>query len=322
MDKAVIKQLLLNNIQGNIGVLGDFCVDAYWSIQREPGELSLETNILTTPIEWARYAPGGAGNIVENLTGLQVKNTTCLGVVGNDPFGLWLKQKLNASNLIEITRPSYHTPVYCKPLKNDIEQSRIDLGNTPLTKDETYLLLDKIATILPQLKVLIINEQLTNGIHSPLFREEFAKLIDQYHHKVRFIFDGRNNLDSYKNVTLKINAHAASMLAFGDTKHLPQESGLAIMEARNEELVITDGENGSLVFQLDGTVTCIDAIKYHGPIDTVGAGDSFTAGFAYALASNATIIEAAMLGTCCSSVTIRKLNQTGSPSYEEIMAIL
>ncbi len=322
MEREIIAQLLGNEPQGSIGVLGDFCVDVYWALTPEAGELSLETGLMTTPVSEARYAPGGAGNIVENLRGLNVHDISCFGVVGRDPFGCWLRRQLNTPALLEIHRSNYHTPVYCKPLLNGTEQNRIDLGNVPLTDAESRLLLETISNSLPKLKVMIINEQLSNGIHSPLFRQEFARLLKQHRSQVRFVFDGRAHLDAYPGSTLKINTSAASMLAFGEPGHLPQESGLAIMHRSGEELVITDGENGCFVFEEKDEITHIPAIHYDGPVDTVGAGDSFTAGFAYALAAGATLKHAAMLGTCCSAVTIRKLNQTGSPAPAEIMALL
>lgn len=325
MDKKGILQLLSNVPQGLIGVLGDFCADVYWELHPEAGELSLETNLMTTPASEARYSPGGAGNIVENLRGLNVRHISCFGAVGRDPFGCWLHQELGAGNaaatLIEIARHSYHTPVYCKPLLAHVEQSRIDLGNVPLTDAETWLLLEAVSEYLPKIKVLIINEQLSNGIHSPLFRQEFAKLVKEYSGKVRFVFDGRDHLNAYPGATLKINASAASRLAFGSAAHAPEESGKYILEKSGEELVVTDGDNGCFVFEHSG-MTHIPAIRYDGPVDTVGAGDSFTAGFAYALAAGASMPLAAEFGTCCSAITIRKLNQTGAPSPAEIMALL
>lgn len=325
MDKNIISQLLCNVPQGLVGVLGDFCIDVYWELHPELGEISLETNLKTTPVSGVRYAPGGAGNIVENLRGLNVRHISCFGAVGTDPFGCWMHRQLNGGNaaatLLEVPRHDYHTPVYCKPLLNGVEQSRIDMGNVPLTDAETLLLLEIIAAELPKLKVLIINEQLANGIHSELFRKEFSALLKRHRHQVRFVFDGRDHLSAYPGATLKINASAASRVAFGVEGHAPEESGTAILQRNGEELVITDGENGCFVFEKDNKITHIPAIRYNGPVDTVGAGDSFTAGFAYALAAGASMVNAAEFGTCCSAVTIRKLNQTGAPTPAEIMAL-
>ena len=64
------------------------------------------------------------------------------------------------------------------------------------------------------------------------------------------------------------------------------------------------------------------AIPAPGPVDTVGAGDSFTAGFAYALANGADLTDAAGFGNACSAVTLRKLNCTGAPSPAELLAVI
>ena len=321
MDKKNIEHLLNHVPQNLIGVLGDFCVDVYWELAPERGEISIETKLKTIPASEARYSPGGAGNIVENLRGLNVHDISCFGTVGSDPFGCWLRQTLNSGNqaaaLLEIPRRNYHTPVYCKPLLKGVEQNRFDLGNIPLTEAETMLLLEAVESNIEKLNVLIINEQLANGIHNSLFRKEFAQLVKKYSPQVRFIFDGRDHLTAYPGATLKINADAASQLAFSEAGHTPEESGKLILDRSGEELVITDGENGCYVFEHAGT-TFIPAVKYDGPVDTVGAGDSFSAGFAYALSAGATMPQAAEFATCCSAVTVRKLNQTGVPTPSEI----
>jgi len=324
MDQKKIRRFLETPPESTIGVLGDFCVDVYWDITPENGEISLETGLMTTPVSAARYGLGGAGNIVANLRGLGVWHTPCFGAAGRDPFGLWLKKELtdpdpeHSDTLIDIDRPTYHTPVYCKPLKSGIEQSRIDLGNTPLTAPEADWLLHKIDSLASDVGVLIINEQIRQGIHTPFFRRKFAEYVKNNPKKMRFVYDGRDFLDAYPGVILKINAAAAARLAFGDPDHAPQESGRAILQKYGVPLVVTDGQNGSYVFE-EKEVTHVPAIPYNGPVDTVGAGDSYTAGFAYALAHGSTLPEAAEFGTCCSAVTIRKLNQTGVPTPGEIL---
>ena len=326
MDQKNIARFLSMPPPREIGILGDFCVDVYWDIEPEKGEKSLETGLKTTPVSTARYGLGGAGNIVANLRALGVLHTPCFGAAGRDPFGLWLRRELMEPDpepektLIDITRPSYHTPTYCKPLLHGVEQSRIDLGNVPLTDPEADWLLNKIDQLAGSVEVLIINQQIFHGIHTPRFRKRFAEYVKKNPKNIRFVYDGRDFLDAYPGVILKINASAASRLAFGTPDHSPEESGKAILAQNGVPLVITDGAKGAYVFE-EAETTFIPAIPYEGPIDTVGAGDSFTAGFAYGLALGGTLVEAAELGTCCSAVTIRKLNQTGTPTPREILEL-
>ncbi len=324
MDKNTASRILAAVPDCEIGILGDFCTDVYWELHPELGERSIETGLLTTPVSAARYSPGGAGNIAANLRGLGMKRICCFGALGNDPFGLWLRKQLvpapETDFLIPVDRPGYHTPVYCKPLLDGTEQSRLDLGNVPLTSQESDRLLEHLRRNIPRLKVLILNQQLKNGIHSDHFRRGFAALIRQFP-QTRFVFDGRDHLDAYPGVILKINAQAASMLAFGLSGEPVLASGKAILRKTGRELVITNGEYGCCVFEPD-RITEIPAIRYSGPADTVGAGDSFTAGFAWALAVGASLRDAAGFGNACSAVTIRKINQTGVPSPGELLSVL
>jgi len=73
--------------QVSVAVIGDFCLDVYWTIDRSASEISLETGLKTEPVRLQRYAPGGAGNVVMNLAALGVRQVYPVGVLGNDPFG-------------------------------------------------------------------------------------------------------------------------------------------------------------------------------------------------------------------------------------------
>lgn len=326
MNESTLKKLLAEIPRHPVGVLGDFCVDAYWELRPELGERSIETGIVTTPVASARYSPGGAGNVAANLRGLGARRIFCFGAVGDDPFGHWLSGALfpesgdAGGRLLRVGRAQYHTPVYCKPLLDGREQSRFDLGGEPIDDSEAGQLLESLETALPQLEVLIVNQQLHHGIHTDTFRREFAALLARTPRPPLVVFDGREHLDAYRGVILKINSTAASQLAFGHPEAPPERSGAAVAQRTGNEVVVTDGENGCFVFAR-GETTFIPAIRLPGPVDTVGAGDSFSAGFALALASGFPMTAAAEFGNLCAAVTIRKLAQTGTPSPEEITAL-
>ena len=325
MNEETLKKLLAGIPGHPVGVLGDFCVDAYWELRPELGEPSIETGIVTTPVGAARYAPGGAGNVAANLHGLGAKQVSCFGAVGNDPFGRWLADALfpdvrEGDRLLRIARREYHTPVYCKPLLAGREQSRFDLGGAPPDDGEAAELLRAVESALPELDVLIVNQQLRGGIHTEYFRRGFSALLERAPRKPAVVFDGREHLDAYRGVILKVDAAAASRLACGRPDAPPEESGRALRELTGNDVVVTDGANGCFVRDGGGTAF-VPAIRVTGPVDTVGAGDSFTSGFALALACGSAMAEAAEFGALCAAVTIRKLGQTGVPSPAEILEL-
>ncbi|HET7101021.1 MAG TPA: PfkB family carbohydrate kinase [Terriglobia bacterium] len=78
------------------------------------------------------------------------------------------------------------------------------------------------------------------------------------------------------------------------------------------------GPQGALVIQDEGEAWA-ETRPVENPVDICGAGDSFAAAFAMALAVTGHPVTAARLGNLAASVTIMKKG-TGTASPEEILA--
>jgi len=85
-----------------------------------------------------------------------------------------------------------------------------------------------------------------------------------------------------------------------------------------EVLIVTHGPKGALVLR-DGAESWAETRQVEKPVDICGAGDSFAAACALALAATADPVTAARLGNLAASVTIMKKG-TGTASPEEILA--
>ena len=64
-----------------VTVFGDFCLDAYWLIDPDASELSVETGLPVRRVRQQRYSLGAAGNIVANLVALGVGHVRAVGLV-------------------------------------------------------------------------------------------------------------------------------------------------------------------------------------------------------------------------------------------------
>jgi sugar/nucleoside kinase (ribokinase family) len=82
--------------------------------------------------------------------------------------------------------------------------------------------------------------------------------------------------------------------------------------------MVTRGAGGVLVVQAEGETPVPTRPVAH-PVDICGAGDSFSAGAALALAVTRSALEAARLGNLVASITIMKKG-TGTASPEEVLA--
>jgi bifunctional ADP-heptose synthase (sugar kinase/adenylyltransferase)/phosphoglycolate phosphatase-like HAD superfamily hydrolase len=333
LEAARLREILSRLPAASVGVMGDFCLDAYWQVDMRRSERSLETGKDTHPVRAQRYSLGGAGNVVANLRALGVGCVAAFGVVGADPFGLCLAELLRGAGvttdgvLVAGDPAAWQTLVYCKPHVGDEELSRLDMGGFNSLPDALAdALLERLEAALPSLDVVVVNEQVEAGIHRPRLRQGLRSVMQRWPGKV-FIFDGRHDLDSYPDAWLKLNAAEACRLA-GTTEERPDQvrradalAAARTLHTRSDRPVfVTRCERGCLVAWASG-VDEIPGLQVLGRTDPVGAGDSFLAGVAAAVAVGATPVEAAVCGNFTAGVTVQKLFQTGTATPEEILAI-
>jgi rfaE bifunctional protein kinase chain/domain len=323
---------ILNDISSvKIAVLGDFCLDAYWFIDESKSEISIETGKKTRPVMEQKYSLGGAGNVTSNLAALGVKDIRAFGVVGSDPFGAAMLNLMQAASIntdsMLIQEKQWSTHTYSKPFIGDEEQERIDFGNFNILSEATAdELIHKLEIAVIDIDTIIINQQVLSGIHTPYFRSKLVKLIQSVADKI-FISDSRNYSDEYTGAYRKMNdSEAAILCKLKNSTAEPVEYSEArraaqlLFERFQKPLFITRGSNGSLIVNEAG-VTDIMGLMILSKVDTVGAGDSYLAGAASALAAGYDMEIAAKIGTFVAGVTVQKLFQTGTATPEEIISI-
>ena len=331
MEKEKLKELLQDVSRVKIAVLGDFCLDAYWFIDEAKSEVSIETGQYTRPVKKQHYSLGGAGNVTANLVAMGVKDVRAFGVIGTDPFGYEMVKIMEASginskNLITQAE-SWSTHVYTKPYVEGVEEGRIDFGNfNELSEETASRLIDLLVDDVPEMDVIIINQQVTSGIHTPYFREKLVGVIRRFPEKI-FIVDSRDYNEVYEGAYRKMNDLEAVRLIGLEKEHDEmvhysevKEAALSLYKRFKKPLFITRGARGSIVVDKNG-VSDMNGLMILARVDTVGAGDSYLAGAAATLAAGYCLHTAAEIGSYVAGVTIQKLFQTGTASPKEIMEI-
>ena len=81
---------------------------------------------------------------------------------------------------------------------------------------------------------------------------------------------------------------------------------------------VTLGADGLLLIDEDGC-RHVPGIHVPGPVDTVGAGDSVTAGIVSSLCAGATHAEAGMMGNLAASITVGQLGVTGTATPGQVL---
>jgi rfaE bifunctional protein kinase chain/domain len=330
MTKDQLKKLL-SEISGiKIAVIGDFCLDAYWFIDQSASEISIETGQETRPVYEQRYSLGGAGNVTSNLAAMGAGEVLAFGVIGTDPFGremlrIMEKTGINTRNML-IQEDQWHTHTYSKPYIGENELGRIDFGNfNKLSSETAGLLIQRLTETIPLVDLVIVNQQVPSGIHTEYFRKNLVEIIGMFPERI-FVADSRNFNNFFTGSVRKMNDTEALRLCGqqkdpGDPISLREleQPALELFSRYGKPLFITRGAKGSIIVE-SGKIKEIPGLMILERTDTVGAGDSYLAGAASALAAGRDMAEAAYLGTLVAGVTVRKLFQTGTASPEEIIA--
>ncbi len=326
-----LTELLRAITRVRVGVIGDFCLDVYWEQDVSASEKSVETGLPTRPVREQRYELGGAGTIVNNLVAVQVGTVEVFGVIGDDPFGREMLRLLDAKRVgrqgILSQSGDWDTLAYLKPIREGREESRIDFGNfNRLRDDVATALLAKLETALPALDVVIVNQQIIRGIHTPFFQSALNALLARQPGQT-FIVDCRHIAGVYHHCLHRLNEVEATRQCgaahgYDDVVSLEEARAAAqqLVARWQKPVFVSRGARGVLVADATG-VQVVPGLHIINSIDPVGAGDSMLAGLAATLGAGHSPVDAASFGNFVAGVTVQKLFQTGTASPGEILAI-
>lgn len=305
-------------------VVGDICLDRWCTYDPAASEASRETGIPRLGVVATEVSAGGGGNAANNLAALGAGKVAVLGVRGNDGFGFELdgalrERGISTDLMAGIER--WQTFTYTKLINGQSgieDRPRVDfISNRPLPHEAETRVIDNLVSAMEGFDVVLLADQAETsegGVVTPVVRDTVLRLARQYPDKI-FLVDSRKRIRFFRGVMIKPNrdeAEAASIELLGtvDFARLREHLGAKAM-------LMTDGARGVLVLE-EGKETWAPARAVENPVDICGAGDSFAAGSALAMALTGDAVAAAHFGNLVASVTIMKRG-TGTSSPEELL---
>ena len=304
-------------------VVGDVCLDRWCTYSPDLSEASRETGIPRVAVVRTEVTAGAAGTVVNNLADLGVGSISLIGLVGNDGFGYELKQALSRRRVacdLLLTEAGYPTFTYTKLIneRTGIEDlPRIDFVSATATPVEVErLVLEHLRQWSGRFDVIFICDQAETaigGLITPAIREALAVLAERQF----FFVDSRAHLDGFRGVLLKPNQEEAETLCqrlFGDRRAFGKLRELT----QAPMLMVTHGGEGVMLVRPKGE-QWVPTARVANPVDICGAGDSFSAGAARALAAGAGPEEAIAFGHRVASITVMKKG-TGTATPAEVLA--
>jgi rfaE bifunctional protein kinase chain/domain len=307
----------------NVLVVGDICLDRWCWYDPNQAEPSRETGVPRVGVVRTELTPGAGGTIANNLVALGAGSVTVLGVVGNDGFGWELSRALADRGIADLLVVSAEvcTFTYTKLLNvetGDEDRPRIDFINTdPLSTVAENEIIKRLDEAVISADVILVSDQAettAGGVITARVRDCINRLACGDAKKVVWV-DSRKRAELFRGVVLKPNEDEAA----GACERAGNIDLSALRVSRSlRALIVTHGDKGAEVINSSGS-HWVEGRKVEA-VDICGAGDSFSAGGACALALTGSDTEAARFGNLVASITVTKKG-TGTASPEELLAL-
>lgn len=289
---------LLASCEGKrIAVVGDLMLDRY--IWGNVSRMSPEAPVPVVDMETEQARLGGAANVAKNIQSLGGQ-PFLVGVIGADNSGRQLMEIVRDSTLpIDgiIADDSRPTTVKTRVIAHNQHVVRIDRESK---SDISYTIQNNIMDVLSRnIHSIdgIILEDYNKGVIVKTLLKQIIDLANT-HKKIITVDPKYNNFFEYKNVSVFKPNRKETEEALGKrlmNDHDVEFAGKSLLERLNaQSVLLTLGERGMSLFEQDGSMSHVET-KAQTVADVSGAGDTVISTLTVALASGATMKEAATL---------------------------
>ena len=307
--KEKFKKIIDKFSKAKILVIGDLILDEFlW------GDVSRISPEAPVPVVWVRsesFMPGGAANVANNIKALGA-DVYLAGVVGMDERGRVLTDALRCKGIdvggivIDEERP---TTLKTRVIAHKQQVVRIDKEKMHgLSKSMINGIIDYVKTIINDIDAIII-EDYGKGVIVPHLLEGVLRLAKK-HKKIVNVDPKEEHFHYYKNVTaITPNHHEASQavgIKIKGNDNLANIGKKLLAKLKCKAVLMTLGENGMQLFEKKGSFTHIPTVAQD-VFDVSGAGDTVISTFTLALASQASMLDAAYISNIAAGIVVGKV---------------
>lgn len=305
-------------------VIGDLILDEF--VWGRVSRISPEAPVPVVEVDRETYYPGGAANVARNLREF-TPHVSIMGLVGEDAPAEHLKKLLTEEG-IDLTAvqqdAAFQTIVKTRIIARQQQLVRVDRERkSRLSPTQMERALQQIEAMLPALDAIII-EDYAKGLVQQEFADRITALARRAG-KLVAVDPNPHNVLTWRNISVMKPNRPEAFAAAGKPlvepaepierdPHLLEVGDILLNKWDSENLLITLGEHGMLLFQRGHA-------PYHTPtraqevFDVSGAGDTAIALFTLALTAGASSPEAAEISNHASGIVVGKLGTaTVSPA--------
>lgn len=311
-----LRSYVENMAQARIMVVGDIMLDRYY--YGKVSRISPEAPVPVLHVTREGRMLGGAGNVIRNLDGLNVKSHL-IGVVGDDRDGEIVKTMLESlqnihapeDGLIKSDRP---TTVKSRFVASNQQLLRVDEENKRyINEDEQDRILAEVKRHIGACQAIILSDY-DKGVLTPDLIRQIIDLANA--HSVKTLIDPKgNDYSVYKGAYVVTPnrdelSKATNNAATIEDGEVVDAANKLIETSGIQNVVATRSEDGMTIVQGSGKAQAQRPV--HIPtealevFDVSGAGDTVIATIAAALAAGANLVDAARVANVAGGVVVAK----------------
>src|ERR1035437_6279706 len=302
-------------------IIGDLVADQF--LKGTISRVSREAPVFILRHDVTETLPGAAANAAANVAALG-GNPLSIGAIGSDASGQSLLAAFRSSGIDAsgiVSDPTVSTTTKVRVLAGQHYAARqqvirIDYENTaPLSDEVKETIRHNLALASTSADAIIVSDYNCGTVFPELYEDARVIARDR---EIPLVVDSRYRLTDFTGATTATPNREEVEQILGpdftdqDCVRLKQELGC-------EALLITNGNEGMTLFEMDKAPLRIAVVGPTEPVDVTGAGDTVIAAYALGLAAGLTFADAARIANHAGGLVVMK-KRTATVSAEELLA--
>jgi D-glycero-beta-D-manno-heptose-7-phosphate kinase len=289
-------------------IIGDLVADQF--LNGTISRVSREAPVFILRHDATHTVPGAAANAAVNVASLGGK-PILIGLAGRDANGDLLigeLQRSGADTGSVVVDPEFSTTTKVRVLAGQHYAARqqvirIDYENSAeLSAEAKQFLRNNLADAADAADAIIVSDYNCGAVFPEIFQDARAISIKR---GIPLIVDSRFRLGELANATTatpnreEVEQILGENFSAADCSRLRERLGY-------DALLVTNGNQGMLLFEEDRLPLQIDVIGSTEPVDVTGAGDTVIAAYALGLASGLSFADAANIANHAGGIVVMK----------------
>jgi len=321
LSKTRASEILRPLPERKVLVLGDVMLDEF--VWGDVTRISPEGPVPVVDVRRESVHLGGAANVLANLISLGAHGWV-VGVVGSDFAGERLREQLRQLNsgdevglIVDETRPSTTKTRIVAHSQLVVRADRE--SRAPVNEKTEAQIIAHLKEKLAEAHAFVVSDY-DKGVVTPNILREILPFA---YERVPVLIDPKlRNFNSYRPATLVTPNHLEA-LRMSDTEDHSDDGSHEAARIIQQKLgcdavLITRGDRGMMLLEAGGQPVYVKTAARE-VYDVTGAGDTVIATLAAALASGATMVEAATLANHAAGIVVGKVG-TATATTGELIA--